>query len=255
MIDIEKSKNEFIKYTQKFNLENNNIKRKQLHSLRVMNISNTIAKELNLSKEEIGIATIIGLLHDIGRFEQYTKFNNTFKEIIDHGDLGEEILRKGKYIGKYINDDQYIDIVCIAIRNHNKYKIEEGLDKRQEMFCKIIRDADKVDILYEATEIFYSEKEIEEINKLLISQEIIEKINEKKQINKNELKQKGKIEKLLVILGFVFDINYRQSFEVIYKENYINKVFKRFNFKDEYTKKEMKKIQQLINGYIEEKIK
>ena len=254
MIDIEEAKNEFIRYTQKFDLENSNIKRKQLHSLRVMNISNTIAKELNLSKEEIEIATIIGLLHDIGRFEQYTKYN-TFKEIIDHGDLGEEILRKGEYIRKYINNDQYIDIAYIAIRNHNKYKIEEGLDKHQEMFCNIIRDADKVDILYEATEIFYGEKEIEEINKLLISQEIIEKINEKKQINKNELKQKDKIEMLLVILGFVFDINYRQSFEIIYKENYINKIFKRFNFKDEYTKKEMKKIQQLINGYIEEKIK
>ena len=75
MIDLEKCKDEFLKYTEKYDLNNDNLKRKQLHSLRVMQKSRIIAKSLKLSEEEIQIATLIGLLHDIGRFEQYTKYN------------------------------------------------------------------------------------------------------------------------------------------------------------------------------------
>lgn len=36
-----------------------------------------------------------------------------------------------------------------AIKNHNKYKIEDGLTSKEEFFAKLIRDADKIDILYE----------------------------------------------------------------------------------------------------------
>ena len=75
MIDLEKCKDEFLKYTEKYDLNNDNLKRRQLHSLRVMKKSRIIAQSLKLSEEEIQIATLIGLLHDIGRFEQYTKYN------------------------------------------------------------------------------------------------------------------------------------------------------------------------------------
>ena len=50
------------------------------------------------------------------------------------------------------------------------------------MFCKIIRDADKLDIFYEVIEVFYNEKEIEEINQSIIDDKIISKIYEKKTI-------------------------------------------------------------------------
>ena len=73
MIDIKKAQEEFIKYTQISDLDNENIKGKQGHSIRVMRICNKIAKSLNLSDEQVDIATLIGLLHDIARFEQYTR--------------------------------------------------------------------------------------------------------------------------------------------------------------------------------------
>ena len=90
-MDIEKVQKEFIKYTEKYDLSDVNIKRKQEHSIRVMRISKRIAEGMKLTQEEIDIATLIGLLHDIARFEQYTKYH-TFKdaESIDHGDLGAE---------------------------------------------------------------------------------------------------------------------------------------------------------------------
>ena len=95
MIDIEKAKEEFINYTKNYNLEDTNIKRKQIHSLRVMEISKKIAEYIGLTPEEVKIAELIGLLHDIGRFEQYSNYH-TFRDdySIDHGDYGVQILEK-----------------------------------------------------------------------------------------------------------------------------------------------------------------
>lgn len=48
-IDLEKARKEFLKYTEKFNLEDENLKRKQQHSLRVMELSKKIATKIGLT--------------------------------------------------------------------------------------------------------------------------------------------------------------------------------------------------------------
>ena len=102
-INIEEAKEEFIRYTEKFNLEDGNIKRKQQHSLRVMKISEQIAKNLKLQEEQIQLATLIGLLHDIGRFKQYTEIGSGDNlEGFDHGDYGAEILFEKGIIRNFI---------------------------------------------------------------------------------------------------------------------------------------------------------
>ena len=118
MIDLEKCKEEFIKYTEQFDLENEGIKRKQEHSLRVMEESKKVAEALNLDEEKVEVAELIGLLHDIGRFEQY-KMNNTYlnEMLLDHAKLGVKVLIKDDYIKKYIDDKHYIDIILKAIIN------------------------------------------------------------------------------------------------------------------------------------------
>jgi len=123
-INLERAKKELIKYTDNYDLKNEHIKRKQLHSLRVMEISKQIAEGLQLSQEEIELATLIGLLHDIARLEQYTQYG-TYKDLesFDHGDYGAEILQKD--IRKYIETEQYDEIIIKAVKNHNKVKKEE----------------------------------------------------------------------------------------------------------------------------------
>ena len=147
-INMENAKEEFIKYTENYDLTDENLGGKQKHSLRVMQISEEIARDLKLNQEEIKLAALIGLLHDIARFEQYTKYK-TFRDLdsIDHGDYGAKILEKE--IRKYIELPQYDEIIIKAVKNHNKYKMEDGLSEKEELFAKIIRDADKIDILFE----------------------------------------------------------------------------------------------------------
>ncbi len=189
MINLEKCKDEFIKYTEQFDLEEIKLKRKQLHSLRVMQISNMIAKSLDLTEEEIQIATLIGLLHDVGRFAQYKKYK-TFQDSksIDHADLGVEILQENDYIKKFLQDEIWIDTILIAIKNHNKYKIEKGLNKKKEIFCKIIRDADKADIMFEGANIFWNNpSEIREIETAKLNSLLYQTVKKHKMIENTKL--------------------------------------------------------------------
>ncbi len=253
-IDMEKAKEQFVKYTENYELENPNIKRKQQHSLRVMQICKEIAKGEGFSKEEVELAKLIGLLHDIARFKQYTEYQ-TYKDSqsFDHGDMGVEILEDNNNIRNFIQDKEYDDIIKKAIKNHNKYEIEEGLNNIEEKFCKIIRDADKLDIFYEAIEMFWNDEK-EEIENSEISTNIQQQFYKKRTINRYEIKNEDSIKKMIVIIAFIFDINYKTSFQKIQKEKYIDKIIDRFDFKKENTKEVIEEIRKFANEYVLEKL-
>lgn len=253
-IDLEKAKHEFIEYTSKYDTKNEHISRKIGHSIRVMNISKEIATKIGLTQEEIKIAELIGLLHDIARFEQYTQFE-TFNDLnsFDHGNYALEILDKD--IRRYIENNKYDEIIRKAIKNHNKFEIEEGITEKELVFAKLIRDADKIDIIYEAVEMFW--KGIEnQINNTKISESVEKQFKNYKQIKRDKNSEKEpNIDEIIGVIAFIFDINYRESFEIIKKQNYINKILDRFEFKDKETKEKIKEIKNIANTYINERSK
>lgn len=252
MINLERAKEEFINYTNEFDIKDFNIERKIGHSIRVMNISKRLAESLDLEQEEIELATLIGLLHDIGRFKQYETYK-TYNDLksVDHGKMGAEILKENNYIRNYIKDNKYDPIIEKALRNHNAYELEKGLNKQEELFCNIIRDSDKLDIIYQATEIFWKEK-LNEIEQEETSEGIEEKFFDSKLIE-NKLKN-TQIDNMVGIISFIYDINFKESFEIIKREDYINKIINRFDFKEDI-KERMEKIRKRANEYIELKTK
>ena len=250
-MNLEKSIQEFIKYTEKYDLNNENIERKQKHSIRVMKISKKIAEGLNLTQEEVDIATLIGLLHDIARFEQYTKYH-TFKdsESVDHGELGVEILNRD--IRKYIETDQYDEIIKLAVKNHNKYKIQEDLNLKQKLFAQIIRDADKIDIFYESVELFWKGRE-SLVEESTISIEVFKQFLDNTQVKAEN--KKTPIDDVIAIMAFIFDINFKISFQILKEQDYVNKTLNRYYMYDFKTKEKLEEIRKIANLYIEQKIK
>ena len=253
-MDLEKVKKEFEIFVKQYDLENKKIKRKYGHSYRVMENAGQIAKSLNLSNEESELSKLIGLLHDIGRFEQ-ERIYKTFKDhkSIDHGDLGVEILKKDKYIRKYIEEDKYDNIILKAIKNHNKLYIEEGLTKQELLFSKIVRDADKLDIFYEGVEMFWTtSEEIEDVNNSKVSEKILETFRNNILIDRKDVITNA--DGILNFISFMFDINFKYDFEVMKKENYINKILDKFEFIDEVTSNQMKNAKKIANEYIEKQL-
>lgn len=255
-MDLSIAENEFLNYVKNYDSTNFQIKRKISHSLRVMELCKQIAESLNFSEDKIQIATLIGLLHDIARFEQFTKYQ-TFNDAksFDHGDYGVEILKKDNYIRKFIEDDTYDDIIFTAIQNHNKFQVAENLSEQELIFSKIIRDADKLDILYQEVSIpwYNSEEDLKQIKDIKITGKHLTPFIEKRSVNRtldlseNENKY---IKHLLVCLGFVFDINFKESFKILNEKNYINIILDMFDFNDEESKKNVEKIRKILNEKI-----
>lgn len=134
----------FLEYVSNFDLSQLHIRRKRDHTLRTAKVSVKIARAMGLDDENVFLAYAIGILHDIARFEQWTKYK-TFAdaESIDHGDRACEILFDEGLIEKFGIDKKYYDIIKFAVKNHNKYKIS---GQGAMLQAQIIRDADKVDI-------------------------------------------------------------------------------------------------------------
>lgn len=248
-IDLDKAKKEFLKYVLNYDETLERINLKKLHSLRVMELSIKLATSMNLSKEDIEIAGAIGLLHDIARFEQYTKYR-TFSDLdsFDHGDYGVEILNKD--IRKYIETDKYDNLIKIAIKNHNKFKIEDGLSQRELFFSKLIRDADKLDIFYLASTAFWNDK-YDEINNSIIDEALLNTFLNKEQIKHVKGVRYTGFNDIIQFLAFIFDINFKESFKVLKQEDYINKILNKLDLKD---KENFEKVKNLANEFINENV-
>ena len=252
IIDIEEAKKAFKEYAKKYNPEDEKIKIKIAHIQRVARNSKRIAQNLKLSQEDIELAELIGLLHDIGRFEQ-VRLHHTFvdKDSINHGEYGAKILFEDGLIRKFINDDRFDKIIKLAIINHNRADIEEGLTEREILHAQIIRDADKTDIF--SVLVSGDKKAIWEKADLSddkISDEIYREFVEEKRINYKERKTSADI--LVSHFCYVYDLNFPETRKIIKENKYIDKLYKRFIFNDIETAKRFEIIYKLAKEYIEE---
>lgn len=151
-IEKETVRENFRKYTAAYDASDEKIALKIGHTYRVAELCKQIAESAGCGEADMELAWLLGMLHDIGRFEQlrrYDTFNDA--ESIDHAQLGADILfgkngNKG-CIREYIADAGQDALIETAIRVHSAYRVPDELDERTSLFCNILRDADKVDIL------------------------------------------------------------------------------------------------------------
>ena len=252
-IDIINAKKQFKKYIQNYNPEDEQIKIKITHIERVAINSRKIAEGLKLNSEDIELAELIGLLHDIGRFEQI-RIYHTFldKDSINHGELGVHILFEQGLIRKFVQDNKYDSIIKTAILNHNKAKIEENLTEQELLHSKIIRDADKTDIYYVLRD--GDIKAIwgkEDFSDDKISDKIYQQFLEDKVLNYKDVKTSADL--LLCYFAYVYDLNFKEAIKIIKDNKYIDQLYERFTFKDKETSERYNKVYKEAKKYLEEK--
>ena len=125
-IEANKYFNEFI--NNNFDIDDEKVSHKVKHTYHVVNNAKYICEKLNLDELNTDIAMVIALLHDIGRFTQ-AKEMKTFREDItsfDHATLGVKLLFEKGEIRKFINNNEYDEIIKNAIANHSKYILDEN---------------------------------------------------------------------------------------------------------------------------------
>lgn len=137
----------FEDYVRKYDFSDERIALKHKHSYKVAQICEEIAVNLGLNEYDVYVSWVIGMLHDIGRFEQLTNYD-TYSDVnaVDHAKLGVSILREEDEL-RGMFSQEYYQYILSAIDSHNLYEIEEHKTGMELIFCQIIRDADKIDIL------------------------------------------------------------------------------------------------------------
>lgn len=244
----------FDSYISNYDLNNKKIYLKYIHTFKVADLSEKIAISLNLSAEQIYISYIIGLLHDIGRFDQIKSYN-TFNDSksIDHAKHGAQILKQNNFLHKFIDNSKYDQLILDSIYYHNKFQIPEDnkFSDADIMFFKIIRDADKIDIyrIISTTDYLLNNNKFDLSQ---VSDIIIKKIKEHKLINHKEKNTRS--DDILSSIAFVFDINFKYSFEYLKQKKYISIYIDNIiKPKDQKSKDFIESVKLDIDKYILEK--
>ena len=138
----------FAAYTSHYNAADPKVKLKIDHTYRVAALCERIANSLALPPQDVDLAWLCGLLHDVGRFEQLRRYGTFIDaQSIDHALMSVTVLFDEGRLRDYIADTDEDALLRTAIRLHNAYRLPAELDDRTRMFCQILRDADKIDIL------------------------------------------------------------------------------------------------------------
>lgn len=162
MIEKQRAEAAFHAYTSQYDVGNIMIRHKVEHTLRVAENCERIANSLSMTCDDVSFAWFLGLLHDIGRFEQVRRFGTFIDSVsVDHAEFGADLLFREKLIGSFPAEslsENELRSLETAIRLHNKLALPEALDDAARRFCEIIRDADKADIFRVVAELPFEER-------------------------------------------------------------------------------------------------
>jgi hypothetical protein len=222
------------------------------HTYEVCSCIKSIGESLMLSEDKMNIAETIALFHDSGRFEQYLKygtFNDAKSE--NHGALAVKIMREENFLDGV--DEKTADLIFFAVGNHNA--LDLPADEREEFifFTKLIRDADKLDIYRVVTD-FYEEMEENPSSAVTldlsidgdISEWIYEELLAGRKISMRKLKTLNDFKMLQI--GWIFDINFSRTLELIKERGYMKSIFSKLP-----KNKEVLRVYECVSQYLEEK--
>lgn len=243
--------NAFAEYVRNYDPSDEKIKLKIDHTYRVAGLCQRIAESLGLSEPDVDIAWLLGMLHDIGRFEQIRRFG-TFNDVqsVDHAEFGADLLFKEGLIRKFaegyyeecelarsgneeaeqmIKNNEHHNkdtgLLEMAIRQHNKYRVKEDLTERQRMFCDILRDADKVDIFKVNAdipmEIIY-DVTTEELKNGVITKEVLESFYKKETVLKSV--RRSAVDHIVGYISLLFELVYKESYRQAREQGYVYKL-------------------------------
>ena len=252
MIDISNIRKRFNEYIDKYdNQDEDSFKLKVVHTVNVALNAEKIATEMNLSEEDINLAILIAYLHDLGRFEELKTMSGFDSVRNDHALFASKILFEGGLIRDFIEDDSYDEIIRKAIENHNKLAIEPGLNERELLHAKIIRDADKLDN-FRVNKVSSIESRFPNRFKT-IDDNVYNSILNNECVDIHD--RVYPLDYWLCVLAFVFDLSFKETLKIVKDNDYMNVLIDRFNYTNEDTKNKMETIRNILNEYINEKLK
>jgi len=232
--DLEFFKDWFSDYVGRFSppevIIQENIKLKIEHTSGVCENILLLAKAENIGEEGCRLAETIALFHDLGRFEQFMKYR-TFKdsESENHALLGVTILKNVGILSRLSPRER--TIILKAIEYHNLMEVPECAENSGELlfYSKLIRDADKLDILKLVSEDY--EKETQYRNPALelnvpdtpgCSKNMVADILKNRMTKLADARNQNDVK--LLRLSWIFDINFPMTLTFLKERGYLDTI-------------------------------
>ena len=208
---------------------NANLKLKENHTYAVCDEIAYLTERLGLEESDCLTAHTTALFHDVGRFEQFVKYGTyNDRRSENHCALAlAELRRHGVLDGL---DERESRIIQTAIKLHGEKKLPVDLDPDIELFAKLIRDADKIDVyrvVIEGHKKYMADPdqfnlEIEFSDEPCYSPHMVEAIQKGQLVDYNELRTLNDMK--LLQLGWVFDVNFAETLARIQERQFLEQI-------------------------------
>lgn len=207
-----------------------NIKLKIEHTARVCENILLLADAEKVGEEGSRLAEAIALFHDLGRFEQFIKYR-TFKdsESENHALLGVKILKNTGILSRLPLKEK--NIIMKAVEYHNLMEIPGCAENYREFlfYSKLIRDADKLDILRLVSEDYKKEEKFR--NPVLelnvpdtpgFSKNVVTDILNNRMAKLADARNQNDVK--LLRLSWIFDINFPATLALLKQRGYLDTI-------------------------------
>lgn len=205
-----------------------NVRLKVEHTHGVCETIRDIGRSLHCSAEDLCLIEAAGLLHDIGRFEQFRQYR-TFADCRseNHAMLGVKVIQATRVLGGL--EPAAADMIVRLVGYHNRATLPADEDERCLFFLKLLRDADKVDIWRVVTE--YYQRAGNHRNKTVeldlpdthgISAPVYEALMSGKLVQMADLKTLDDFK--LLQIGWIYDVYFPRTFQIVRERRYLQKI-------------------------------
>ncbi len=202
-----------------------NTRLKKEHTRRVRAEITGLGRELELEEADLLLADTLALFHDLGRFEQYSRYR-TFvdRDSEDHAALGVKILKEHRVLAGL--EERTSELILKAVSYHNRVLLPEEESPRCLFFTRLLRDADKLDIWKVVTD-YYQRKDPARDRAIELglpdtpgfSPEVGEALLQKEIVRADLLRNLNDFKLLQV--GWVYGLNFPASFERVRRRGYL----------------------------------
>ena len=253
MIDYEVARTVFENYLNGYDRDNDKVRLKIIHTYGVVEMSTEIAERLGLDREDVSLARIIALLHDIGRFEQLRRYDSFMPDTMDHASFGVHILFREGMIRRFVPEDTWDEVIETAVARHSDFILEGITDERALLHARIIRDADKLDNcrvkLTDDLETFMG-ADAREIGASAISEKIRKDSFEGRSILSAD--RVTLMDYWVSYLAYFYDMNFRESLDIVEENDYVRRIIRRIPYTQPDTKKTMEELERRLVRYVHE---
>lgn len=205
------------------------IRLKEEHTKMVCENILILCRELQMGEQDLILAECIALCHDIGRFEQYKRygtFNDAASE--NHARLGLREMGKHRMLIRSTTAEKRL--ISKAIAYHNAPFLPENQTDRDDLFMRLIRDADKLDVWRVLID-YYRDRdnsphaaiELDLSNDPTCSQKIIDAFHMHRSALLKDAKTVNDV--TLLQISWVFDLNFPRSFQLAKQRKIVEQLY------------------------------